>query len=190
MQPEERGIPTISATAAPLRAASAGLVDGGWGWVRAEAFSLEVPVPEASGWRVESSSGRWFSARHVASGYGMSARAWSARRTVSRAECEEALHVERPDLRRGAESELLHEGRASEPAGYDAWLRVWTDEDGAGTALAVGAGPGRCFAVVFRARGNRAEVGRALRLMADQSLSRVRVVNVEGARAPRRVPAF
>jgi hypothetical protein len=167
-----------------------GLVDTDWGWLEVEAFSLGMPVPERGAWRVDTGSERWFSARHTRSGDELLVRAWSARRTVSRRECEEQLYLGRPELRQGAGGELLEERRLSEPAGFDVWLRAWADSVGAGTALAVGAGPGRCFAAVFRARGDEAEIGRALRLAADGIFERMRLRNVDETRGPRLVPAF
>jgi hypothetical protein len=167
-----------------------GLADADWGWLQASAFSIELPVPERGAWRVGDGAGRWFSAQHAGTGDELHVRAWNARRTVSRRECEEELYLGRPELRRGAEGALLEERRLAEPAGFDVWLRAWTESAGAGTALAVGAGPGRCFAAVFQARGDEAEVGSALRLAADGMFEHVRFRELDDTRAPRPVPAF
>jgi hypothetical protein len=186
---QERPAPIRPQVSAPAKA-SQGLVDADWGWLEASAFSLELPVPERESWQVDTGSGRWFSARHARTGDGIEVRAWSARRTVSRRECEDQLYLGRPELRRGALGELLDERRLGEPEGFDVWLRTWTEAAGAGTAFAVGAGPGRCFAAVFYARGDEAEVGSALRLAADGILSHVRFREVDDTRAPRPAPAF
>ncbi len=165
------------------------LLDADWGWLEASDCGVALMVPERAAWQLEA-GGRWCAARHAASGALLRVRTWTARRTVSRAECEKELFVSQSELRDGAEGELLEERAGTAPQGYDVWLRLWLDQAGEGVALATGAGPGECYAAVFRARGDEMKLGGELRLAADGMLSQVRLLGVEAVRAPERAHAF
>lgn len=181
---------TTPATAARSRAPAARpLLDADWGFLRAEGFGIELLVPERASWRQERGE-RWFVAHHGESGAKLSVRTWSARRTVSRAECERELFLAQKGLAQGAKGQLLEERSASAPNGFDVWVRLWVEDAGEGVALAVGAGPGECYAAVFRARGDEAKLGGELRLAADGIFGGARRLDVEAQRAPRPAPAF
>jgi hypothetical protein len=165
------------------------LLDADWGFLEASDCGVALMVPERAAWQPQP-GGRWCVARHAASGALLQVRTWSARRTVSRAECEKELFVSQRELRAGADGELLEERAGTAPRGYDVWLRLWLDQAGEGIALATGAGPGECYAAVFRARGDEMKLGGELRLAADGMLSHVELLGVEAVRAPERPPAF
>jgi hypothetical protein len=178
-----------AATAATVPRSGRELLDSDWGWLDAQGFGIELLVPERAAWSV-ASRGRWFVARHAGSGAELSVRTWSARRTVSRAECESELFTSQRALREGVQGGLLEERAATAPSGFDGWLRLWIDRAGEGVVLATGAGPAECYAGVFRTRGDEAKLGGELRLAADGIFGHVRKVSVEDRRAPRPSPAF
>lgn len=156
-----------------------------WGWLEAPAFSLRVPVPDRAAWSVVE-QGRWFVARHGSTGSTLSARAWGARRTVTREECEEELWLGKPELNAFDPATLIEESSLVEPAGFDSRLRAWALPEGRGVALTTGAGHRRCYAVVFETRADRVELGVRLQLAAERIVSRVDFRSVEEVRRPLR----
>src|SRR5690606_4447270 len=148
---------------------------------------LLVPVPDGAGWLVVA-RGRWFVARHRTTDSTLAVRVWSAARRVSRDECEAELVLGRPDLRHPDGAFLLEEREGVGPAGFHGRTRVWRERAGQGVALATGAAPGRCWAIVFRTRAPPAGLGRRLRVATDGMLARVRWQSREEAHAPARAP--
>lgn len=163
------------------------LPGGSWGWLEARPFPLLVPVPDAAAWSVIE-RGRWFVAQHRASDSTLAVRVWSAARRVSRDQCEAELLLGRPELRRLDGVSLVEEREGIGPEGFHSRVRVWGEGVGRGVALATGAAPGRCWAVVFRTRASPAELGRRLRLATDGTLSRMRWQSLQEAYAPSRAP--
>jgi hypothetical protein len=174
------------------------------GGIEANPFPLVLALPEAARWTVIA-EGRWFVAEHAPTRSSVAVRVWPARATVSWQECWAELGRGHPELRaaRGTERLLAEDvpPPLGAPPGFFGHLEVFLSppESAAtqprGIAAHVGAGPRRCYAVVFRAEAppgdaHGAELAARLERATERILRRLRWRGLEERHRPARAAAF
>jgi hypothetical protein len=161
-----------------------------WTTVELESIPALVTLPDARGWHARR-AGSFLSLEHRASESSLLLRVWKAARLVRPTECEAEARLARPSLPAVEPASRVEERILENPTGFDVRLVVGAQPGPgatvAGTALAVGAGIGRCYLMLYetRAAGPRA---------AERVADRLGVVvsgvfeTIELADAERRVP--
>jgi hypothetical protein len=163
-----------------------GLPDRDWGDIESARFLVVVPVPERGGWVVDD-RGPWLEASHPVSRSRLQLRTWRASRLVRPEECEKQARLWQPDLPEASAAAVLETRQLDAPDGYRTHLTVGVQQHAGdeleGFALAFGAAPGRCLALVYRtaASGRDAEqaVGNRLLVIADGALARMTARRVD-----------
>jgi hypothetical protein len=186
-----------AAPAGPPPPRSRSIPDRDWTSIEVESAQLLLPLPDRGGWaRLEGSpSAVWLA--HRASGTVLRVRGWLERRSVTAAECAERATLAWPHLPVLDSPGVLDRRPLLAPTGYRGWVTLTVARAGSsaieGRLGAVGAGPGRCFALelVTRAGGPGADrvVGETLALFAAGSVDRLTRASFEDWRpspAPRR----
>jgi len=164
--------------------------DAIWTEVELESIPARVSLPDVRGWHAKR-SGSFLTLEHRATESSLVLRVWRAARLVRPAECEAEARLARPNLPALDAASQIEARRLRTPMGFDVRLVVGAQpgpgESVRGSALAVGAGIGRCYLALYETRADGAN---AARRVAD----RLGVVvpgifeSVELENAERRVP--
>ncbi len=189
--------PSVATPATPMDSpppapiARVGISATRWERVVSRRFSLSVPLPERSAWRVDDASTPWFVARHAPSDSQLLARTWAAPRLVRPSECEQQARLWRPDLPAPSPDTEVDRRVLHVPDGFqtDLIVAVQAGKTGIeGFVLGFGAAIGRCYAVVYTtsAQGRDAQgaVGRRLAIAVDGVVARIGLLSIEDRVAP------
>lgn len=137
-------------------ASETGLADAGWVRFYSKVFSLSLPLPQGSTWRIDDRSKPWLVAIHNGSKSMVQARVWRENAYMNAGTCEARALREWPALDRMLASVDAVDQRtlAGTPAqDFDSQLLVGlapgTDGDIAGVASLFGASGRTCVAAVF-----------------------------------------
>jgi hypothetical protein len=123
-------------------------------WSRIELDSLPavVSLPDGRGWHAKR-SGSFLVLEHRDSASTITLRLWSAERLVRPEACEAEARLARPALPEVEPGFRIEERRLEAPAGFDVRLVVGAqagpEASVRGSALAVGAGVGRCYVAAY-----------------------------------------
>lgn len=161
-----------------------------WSSVELESLPARLSLPEARAWHARR-SGTFIELEHAPTDSTLVLRVWRAARLVRPEECEAEARLARSSLPAVEPSLRIDERRLDAPADFDVRLVVGAEPGPRGSvrgsALAVGAGVGRCYLASFE---TRAEGARAAERVADRLDAMVRgcFETVELESADRRVP--
>ena len=123
-----------------------------WTQVELERLPALVTLPDARGWRARPNS-TFVILEHGATQSRLVLRVWRAARLVRPAECEAEARLARPALPVLDPATRIEERALTVPSGFDVRLQVAARPgEGAsvvGSALAIGAGVGRCYLAAY-----------------------------------------
>lgn len=164
--------------------------DTAWTAVELESIPARVTLPDARGWHAKR-TGSFVALEHHASESALLLRVWRAPRLVKPAECEAEARLARPSLPAVDPALRIEERRLGAPAGFDVRLVVGVQPGSGGsvrgTALAIGAGIGRCYLALYEthAEGPHAaeQVATRLGALVEGTFESIELENAE-----RRVP--
>jgi hypothetical protein len=190
------GRPEPAASPAAGREASSAAAAGEfgeatWSSLELEALPALVTLPDARAWRAQR-SGSFVVLSHRATESTLALRVWRAARLVRPSECEAEARLARPQLPIAENQNRIEERRLEAPSGFDVRLVVAAQPVSGssvrGSALAVGAGVGRCYLASFEtvADGPRAaeRVAERLGVVVPGVLETVRLLDAERRVAP------
>jgi hypothetical protein len=139
-----------------------------WSSIELEAIPALITLPDASAWRAQR-SGSFVLLSHGATQSTLVLRVWRAARLVRPSECEAEARLARPELPFAETQSRIEERRLEAPSGFDVRLVVAAQPGPGssvrGSAVAVGAGVGRCYVAAFE---TFAEGARAMERVADR----------------------
>jgi hypothetical protein len=167
------------------------LPDRNWGVVESSRFFVSFPLPDASAWRVDDTSGRWLVATHLPSKSMLLVREWRTGSVVSHGACEAEARPWRPDLFGHDETALVDRRPIAAPPGFDSEVAfaVHRARDAlGGVAVAVGANVRQCLVLAYVTRAEGADAPRILAgrlaLVTERVFSRIEARRVEDRVVP------